>query len=83
MFVLGPIHSVTFLMLLQWLLCVSTLRRWRGGQQVESWDAHKAAIQAVVKLPSGELVTGISLTFCSLLHYLSSVLNDYFGHFLP
>ncbi|KAF9684329.1 hypothetical protein SADUNF_Sadunf04G0107000 [Salix dunnii] len=24
---------------------------------VESWDAHKAAIQAIIKLPSGELVT--------------------------
>lgn len=37
-----------------------TLRRWRGGQQVEEWEAHKAAIQAVIKLPSGELVTGSS-----------------------
>ncbi|KAL8555981.1 hypothetical protein ACS0TY_003699 [Phlomoides rotata] len=37
-----------------------TLRRWRGGQQVEAWEAHKSAIQAVVKLPSGELVTGSS-----------------------
>ncbi|KAG6410754.1 hypothetical protein SASPL_128822 [Salvia splendens] len=35
-----------------------TLRRWRGSQQVEEWEAHKAAIQAVIKLPSGELVTG-------------------------
>ncbi|XP_047941705.1 phospholipase A-2-activating protein isoform X2 [Salvia hispanica] len=37
-----------------------TLRRWRGSQQVEEWEAHKAAIQAVIKLPSGELVTGSS-----------------------
>ncbi|KAL1554229.1 phospholipase A-2-activating protein-like [Salvia divinorum] len=37
-----------------------TLRRWRGNQQVEEWEAHKAAIQAVIKLPSGELVTGSS-----------------------
>ncbi|KAI3446071.1 hypothetical protein Pfo_002736 [Paulownia fortunei] len=37
-----------------------TLRRWRGGQEVEAWEAHKAAIQAIVKLPSGELVTGSS-----------------------
>ncbi|KAG5526584.1 hypothetical protein RHGRI_032755 [Rhododendron griersonianum] len=34
-----------------------TLRRWRKGQPIESWEAHKAAIQSVIKLPSGELVT--------------------------
>ncbi|KAF7840914.1 phospholipase A-2-activating protein [Senna tora] len=33
------------------------LKRWRNGQPVENWEAHKAAIQAVIKLPSGELVT--------------------------
>ncbi|XP_054777900.1 uncharacterized protein LOC129285936 [Prosopis cineraria] len=37
-----------------------TLRRWRKGQPLENWEAHKAAIQAVIKLPSGELVTGSS-----------------------
>ncbi|KAL0356748.1 UNVERIFIED_CONTAM: Phospholipase A-2-activating protein [Sesamum calycinum] len=37
-----------------------TLRRWRGGQQLEAWEAHNAAIQAIIKLPSGELVTGSS-----------------------
>ncbi|CAI9769098.1 unnamed protein product [Fraxinus pennsylvanica] len=37
-----------------------TLRRWRKGQQVEEWEAHKAAIQAIIRLPSGELVTGSS-----------------------
>ncbi|KAL6497749.1 hypothetical protein OROHE_026988 [Orobanche hederae] len=37
-----------------------TLRRWRGGQEVEAWQGHKAPIQAIVKLPSGELVTGSS-----------------------
>ncbi|KAB5561296.1 hypothetical protein DKX38_006253 [Salix brachista] len=34
-----------------------TLRRWRKGKVVESWEAHKFAIQAIIKLPSGELVT--------------------------
>ncbi|GLT58147.1 hypothetical protein SLA2020_310670 [Shorea laevis] len=43
-----------------------TLRRWRNGQTVESWEAHKAAIQAVVKLPSGELVSGSSDTTLKL-----------------
>ncbi|KAM7479274.1 hypothetical protein LguiA_027487 [Lonicera macranthoides] len=43
-----------------------TLRRWRGGQQIEAWEAHKAAIQAVIKLPSGELVTGSSDTTLKL-----------------
>ncbi|GLT55414.1 hypothetical protein SLA2020_285370 [Shorea laevis] len=32
----------------------------RNGQSIEFWDAHKAPIQAVIKLPSGELVTGSS-----------------------
>jgi len=41
------------------LVCCSTLRRWRKGQLVENWEAHKSAIQAIIKLPSGELVTGI------------------------
>lgn len=27
---------------------------------IESWGAHDAAIQSVIKLPSGELVTGTS-----------------------
>jgi hypothetical protein len=39
--------------------CYSTLRKWRKGKVVESWEAHKSAIQAIIKLPSGELVTGI------------------------
>ncbi|KAB1207227.1 Phospholipase A-2-activating protein [Morella rubra] len=41
---------------------VCTLRRWRKGQPIEFWDAHKAAIQAVIKLPSGELLTGLNIT---------------------
>lgn len=39
-----------------------TLKRWRKGQAMESWEAHKSAIQAVIKLPTGELVTGSSDT---------------------
>ncbi|CAK7329744.1 unnamed protein product [Dovyalis caffra] len=35
----------------------STMRRWRKGQLIENWEAHKSAIQAIIKLPSGELVT--------------------------
>ncbi|XP_026433041.1 phospholipase A-2-activating protein-like [Papaver somniferum] len=37
-----------------------TIRRWRNGQQSESWEAHKSAVQAVIKLPTGELITGSS-----------------------
>ncbi|KAK7264325.1 hypothetical protein RJT34_31932 [Clitoria ternatea] len=37
-----------------------TLRRWRNGQSIETWEAHKAPVQSVIKLPSGELVTGSS-----------------------
>ncbi|KAL3614135.1 hypothetical protein CASFOL_042209 [Castilleja foliolosa] len=37
-----------------------TLRRWRGGKEVEAWEGHESAIQAIVKLPSGEFVTGSS-----------------------
>lgn len=40
----------------------STLRRWKDGKQMDVWEAHKAPIQAVLKLPSGELVTGIDST---------------------
>jgi hypothetical protein len=36
----------------------STLRRWRDGNAVEVWEAHKVAVQTVLKLPSGELFTG-------------------------
>lgn len=43
---------------LNWETHCSTLRRWRGGQQVEVWEPHSTAIQAVMKLPSGELITG-------------------------
>ncbi|XP_059314154.1 uncharacterized protein LOC132064980 [Lycium ferocissimum] len=43
-----------------------TLRRWRKGQEVEVLEAHKAAIQAIIKLPSGELVTGSSDTTLKL-----------------
>lgn len=37
-----------------------TLRRWKGEHQSEVWEAHKAPIQAVRALPSGELITGSS-----------------------
>ncbi|KAL9238183.1 hypothetical protein vseg_012645 [Gypsophila vaccaria] len=37
-----------------------TLKRWRNGKAVESWDAHSSAVQAIIKLPSGELATGSS-----------------------
>ncbi|KAF4348191.1 hypothetical protein G4B88_029686, partial [Cannabis sativa] len=43
-----------------------TLNRWRKGQAVESWEAHKSAIQTIVKLPSGELATGSSDTTIKL-----------------
>ncbi|XP_076950188.1 uncharacterized protein LOC143623090 [Bidens hawaiensis] len=37
-----------------------TLRRWKGEHQSEVWEAHKAPIQAVRRLPTGELITGSS-----------------------
>ncbi|XP_048424799.1 phospholipase A-2-activating protein [Pyrus x bretschneideri] len=57
----------------------STLRRWRNGQLVESWEAHKAAIQAVIKLPSGELVTGSSDTTLKLWRG-STCTHTFVGH---
>nr|XP_028964979.1 phospholipase A-2-activating protein [Malus domestica] len=57
----------------------STLRRWRNGQLVESWEAHKAAIQAVIKLPSGELVTGSSDTTLKLWRG-STCTRTFVGH---
>lgn len=43
-----------------------TLRRWKGEQQSEVWEAHKGPIQAVRTLPSGELITGSSDTTIKL-----------------
>ncbi|KAJ0607997.1 putative transcription factor WD40-like family [Helianthus annuus] len=37
-----------------------TLRRWKGEQQSEVWEAHKAPIQVVRSLHTGELITGSS-----------------------
>ncbi|XAR59520.1 hypothetical protein NMG60_11015381 [Bertholletia excelsa] len=56
-----------------------TLRRWRKGQSIESWEAHKAAIQAVIKLPSGELVTGSSDTTLKLWRG-RTCLHTFVGH---
>lgn len=41
----------------------STLRRWRNDKLVEFWEAHNAPIQAVIRLPSGELVSGLPVLF--------------------
>ncbi|KAE8686785.1 cytochrome c bioproteinsis protein CCS1 [Hibiscus syriacus] len=49
-----------------WEVFYITLKRWRKGQTVESWEAHKSAIQAVIKLPSGELVLGSTDTTLKL-----------------
>lgn len=56
-----------------------TLRWWREGQQVEVWEAHKAAIQAVIKLPSGELITGSSDTTVKLWKG-KTCLHTFSGH---
>lgn len=56
-----------------------TLRRWRDGQQIEVWEAHKAAIQAVIKLPSGELITGSSDTTLKLWKG-KTCLHTFVGH---
>lgn len=56
-----------------------TLRRWKKGQLVEVWEAHKAAVQAVIKLPSGELVTGSSDMTLKLWKGRSCV-HTYVGH---
>ncbi|CAL5377236.1 unnamed protein product [Camellia sinensis] len=56
-----------------------TLRRWRKGQPIESWEAHKAAIQAVIKLVSGELVTGSSDTTLKLWKGRTCV-HTFVGH---
>lgn len=50
----------------------STVRRWREGQSIESWEAHKAAIQAILKLPTGELITGIN---SSLVLHLAAFID--------
>uniref|UniRef100_A0A6M2EAG1 Phospholipase A-2-activating protein n=1 Tax=Populus davidiana TaxID=266767 RepID=A0A6M2EAG1_9ROSI len=56
-----------------------TLRRWRKGELVENWEAHKSAIQAVIKLPSGELVTGSTDTTLKLWKG-KTCLHTFAGH---
>ncbi|KAH8498353.1 hypothetical protein H0E87_017317 [Populus deltoides] len=56
-----------------------TLRRWRKGQLVENWEAHKSAIQAIIKLPSGELVTGSTDTTLKLWKG-TTCLHTFAGH---
>ncbi|KAK9287518.1 hypothetical protein L1049_015939 [Liquidambar formosana] len=56
-----------------------TLRRWRNGQATEFWEAHKAAVQAVIKLPSGELVSGSSDTTLKLWKG-RTCLHTFVGH---
>ena len=56
-----------------------TLKRWRNGQSVESWEAHKAPVQTVIKLPSGELVTGSSDTTLKLWRG-KTCLHTFQGH---
>ncbi|KAA8545939.1 hypothetical protein F0562_020610 [Nyssa sinensis] len=56
-----------------------TLRRWRKGQSIEVWEAHKAAIQAVIKLPSGELISGSSDTTLKLWRGRTCI-HTFVGH---
>ncbi|KAI5592105.1 hypothetical protein BDE02_04G130000 [Populus trichocarpa] len=56
-----------------------TLRKWRKGKVVESWEAHKSAIQAIIKLPSGELVTGSTDTTLKLWKG-KTCLHTFAGH---
>ncbi|XP_061978851.1 uncharacterized protein LOC133699570 [Populus nigra] len=56
-----------------------TLRRWRKGKVVDSWEAHKSAIQAIIKLPSGELVTGSTDTTLKLWKG-KTCLHTFAGH---
>ncbi|CAK9162474.1 unnamed protein product [Ilex paraguariensis] len=56
-----------------------TLRRWRKDQPIEIWEAHKAAAQAIIKLPSGEFVTGSSDTTLKLWKGKTCV-HTFVGH---
>jgi hypothetical protein len=42
----------------------STVRRWRNGNAIEVWEAHKVAVQTVLKLSTGELFTGKASAIC-------------------
>ncbi|KAE8702211.1 4-hydroxy-3-methylbut-2-enyl diphosphate reductase [Hibiscus syriacus] len=46
---------------------------------VESWEAHKSAIQAVIKLPSGELISGSTDTTLKLWRGMTC-LHAFTGH---
>uniref|UniRef100_A0A5B7C275 Putative phospholipase A-2-activating protein n=1 Tax=Davidia involucrata TaxID=16924 RepID=A0A5B7C275_DAVIN len=56
-----------------------TLKRWRKGQPIEVWEAHKAAIQAIIKLPSGELLSGSSDTTLKLWRGRTCI-HTFVGH---
>lgn len=79
----GALLLITLLTQLMWLLWFSTLRRWRGGKQVEEWEAHNSAIQAVIKLPSGELVTGNIFILLLIISLAVSPFNSYLDCFPP
>ena len=61
----------------------STLRRWRDGNAVEVWEAHKVAVQTVLKLPSGELFTGRASDMSSFSIFTRFLLLIYIGALVP
>jgi hypothetical protein len=50
----------------------STVRRWRNGNAIEVWEAHKVAVQTVLKLPTGELFTGKSSDILYMNDFIGS-----------
>jgi hypothetical protein len=49
------------------------VRWWRNGNATEFWEAHKVAVQTVLKLPIGELFTGkASDIFFHSNHFIGS-----------
>jgi len=54
----------------------STVRRWRNGNAVEVWEAHKVAVQTVLKLPTGELFTGKTSAILFFAFSFYCVLNS-------
>lgn len=50
----------------------STLIRWRDGNRLEVWEAHKGAVQTVIKLSTSEIFTGKASAFFPFSHILFS-----------
>lgn len=73
------VNSALMILYLVFDMVLSTVRRWRNGKAVEVLEGHDGPVQAVLLLPSGEVVTGSSDTTMKFWRG-SSCTNTIRGH---